>query len=117
MAEDWDLWLKLALAGPVGYSTAVTTTYLMRPGSETRKSLVRLEYLEKIIRRYETRIAACDRRAVQRAHARLAIGWAEYHRGCHRPLAALHQHLRALHLAPSQRTLRALLSDAAALVS
>ena len=45
-AEDWDLWLRLALAGTVAVSTRVTTNYLVRPGSETANRAARIEKVQ-----------------------------------------------------------------------
>src|SRR5262249_49063411 len=42
-AEDWELWLRLAAIAPVACSAATTTTYLMRPSSETQNRSARID--------------------------------------------------------------------------
>jgi hypothetical protein len=110
-AEDWNLWLRLAAAGPVAFSTRVLGDYLMRPGSETSKSEARLAAVEGILRRHQDAVSSLPLAAVRRALARLLVGRAESHRAAGQPRRALDAHLRAFALAPSLRTLRSALAD------
>lgn len=68
-ATDWDMWLKIAGMGPVGFTPEVGMDYfLMRPGSMTKNRNARLEAIAQIISRYadrtEPEIAAAYKQAV-----------------------------------------------------
>lgn len=110
-AEDWDLWLRLAAEAPVACSTAVTMSYLMRPGSETTNRQNRIAALRAIAARYESRREKEMVAAFRRAQARVAVGEAELARATGDPASAAASHLKALVAAPDWRTLRALASD------
>lgn len=121
-AEDWDLWLKIALSGPIGFTISVDLAYLMRANSESANVKLRLLQTRKIMRRYAHDILNINPIALMQCSARLFVGYAEYHRntsfsqqqstlkftnvarscGCH-SIAFL--------LSPSIRVLKALLSD------
>lgn len=110
-AEDWDLWLRLAAVAPVGFSSALTTTYLMRPGSETASRARRLSSMRGIIERYETRSDTRMAKALRIANARIAVAEAEHAReNGNYPLAA-RAHLKAMSFALDWRTCRSMASD------
>lgn len=110
-AEDWDLWLRLALMGPIGFVKHPLVTYLMRPGSESANMLLRIQVMEQLIQKYQDDIFALSWRAVARAKARLVVGKAEYFRSIQRPWKASSLHLQGWMLSPSRRVARALAAD------
>ncbi len=110
-AEDWDLWLRLAAAAPVACSSAVTMSYLMRPGSETASRGRRLEAMRGIVGRYAGRCEPTLQQALRTAKARIDVAEAEHARECGLPLKAARAHLKAMSQAPSWRTGRALAAD------
>jgi glycosyltransferase involved in cell wall biosynthesis len=114
-AEDWDLWLRMAAIAPVACSSAVTMSYLMRPGSETSSRGRRIAAVRSLLSRYEQRSEPRFRQAVRAVEARLSVSEAEQARESNEPLKAARAHLRALALAPSLRTGRALAADVVAL--
>jgi len=110
-AEDWDLWLRLAARWPVGFSAAITASYLMRPGSETAKGWQRLNAMRKILARYEGRTAEAARRAVKIARSRLAAAEAELARAEGRAWRAIRSGAAAAVWQPSLRAWRNLAAD------
>jgi glycosyltransferase involved in cell wall biosynthesis len=100
-AEDWDLWLRMAAVAGVGYSRAVTMSYLMRPNSETANREGRIAAMRAVVARYQERQEPAMRQAVQAAHGR--IDW-----------AAAHSHLKVFSAAPNWRTGKAVASDVVA---
>jgi len=126
-AEDWDLWLKIALSGPIGFTTDVELAYFMRANTESANVELRLKQIQKIMRRYAKDIFNVKPSALLHCTARLFIAYAEYHRNTsfvqqqstqkfHCVLLSCCCHSIALLLSPSTRVLRALLSDAKNLV-
>lgn len=113
-AEDWLLWLTLARGGAVACSSAVTMSYLMRPGSETRNVEARLSAMKSIVEPYGRLEQADARRAVRQARARISVAEAEMARGRGRYWRAAGFHLAAALATPSVRTVRACVADAAA---
>lgn len=111
-ASDWDLWIRLALQGGVAYTPDVLMTYLMRPGSISSRSAVRLATMAQIMERHRKAIGRHHRWAIQCAEARLATGYAEHFRGSQHYAPALRADLRALYLAPSLGNARRTLADA-----
>lgn len=115
-AEDWDLWLRLAEAAPVACSTAVTMSYLMRPNGETSSRWRRLDAMRGIVDRYAGCESPVMRKAVRLARARIEVAEAEHARECGNLRKAASAHLKALTLAPSWRTGRALAADLSAVL-
>lgn len=121
-AEDWDLWLKIALSGPIGFTKSVDLAYLMRANSESANVKLRLLQMRKIMRRYARDIFNIKPIALIQCTARLFVGYAEYHRNTSfsqqqstlkftNVLRSCGCHSIAFLLAPSIRVLKALLSD------
>jgi hypothetical protein len=110
-AEDWELWLRLAAKGEVACSTAVTTTYLMRPGSLTQNKPARLAALDEIVGHYAGCRDPMARTAVRLAKRRISIARGELERGNRRYLAAATHHGRAFLAQPTLRIARAMASD------
>lgn len=121
-AEDWDLWLKIALCGPIGFTTSVDFAYLMRANSESSNIKLRLLQVQKIMHRYAKQIFNVKPRALIQCTARLFIGYAEYHRNTSfsqqkstlkftNVLLSCGCHSIAFVLSPSIRVLKAALSD------
>ncbi|MFT5814911.1 MAG: glycosyltransferase involved in cell wall biosynthesis [Psychroserpens sp.] len=121
-AEDWDLWLKIALSGPIGFTTSVDLAYLMRANSESANVKLRLLQTRKIMRRYARDIFNIKTIALMQCTARLFVGYAEYHRNTSfsqqqstlkftNLLRSCGCHSIAFLLSPSIRVLKALLSD------
>ncbi len=116
-AEDWDLWLRLAQWGPVGFGHAVLCDYLIRrSGSETMKAEARLHSLDVVMRRYEQEVSRHCPRALRYAEARLLTGRAELYRERRMRKEAFLAHIGSLKRAPSWRTLRSTMADALALI-
>jgi glycosyltransferase involved in cell wall biosynthesis len=121
-AEDWDLWLKIALCGPIGFTTSVDFAYLMRANSESSNIKLRLLQIQKIMKRYAKDIFNIKPLALIQCTARLFIGYAEYHRNTsfsqqqstlklNKVLLSCCCHSIAFLLSPSTRVLKATLSD------
>ncbi len=105
-AEDWDLWLRLALNGAVAVSGDCSTQYLMRANSETSRTQARIDALELICRRHATKIMHLDTAALRMANAHIATAYAEQLHQRGQRLAAWLRYLQALLLAPNRRRLK-----------
>ena len=110
-AEDWDLWLSMAAVADVGCSTAVTMSYLMRPGSETANRDGRINAMRVIVQRYEGRTEPPMINAVRAARARIDVALAEAARERGEHLTAASAHFKAFSGAPNWRTGRAIAAD------
>ncbi len=110
-ASDWDLWLRLARQGSVGYSTQEGMDYLVRPDSITAKSARRIEALRTIYQRHSPAAEALGPWSLYAARARIAVAEAEHLRKQHHYHLALRYHLKAWLLSPSWRVARAALAD------
>ncbi|MBW8192489.1 glycosyltransferase [Neiella marina] len=108
-AEDWDLWLKLAAAGPIGYSSDCATTYLMRVGSESSKLSLRVEALERILARHANNLSN-HASAKRSALARIANAKSDVAQASNRMGAALQAKVHAFMLQPSTRQARELIA-------
>lgn len=68
---DWDIWLKLASAGPVVYHDEITTAFRVHGSSLTvtgsRDAREFREQMETVLERYLDRIPARSRRGIERA--------------------------------------------------
>lgn len=103
-AEDWQLWLAMALRAPVGVVPAVLTDYLMhRPGNLTGKLADRALALRTIAVRYRRVAEAEDRSAGRIFDARLAAARAEIAELSGNRLRAAWLRLGALIRVPSRR--------------
>lgn len=100
IAEDWDLWLRLASLGPVAVSGMVGTTYLMRRGSTSRDPVLRQQCLARVVARHRRRVPAA---AVRMATANLAEARSDWAISAGRRSAALIAAAEAWMLAPSWR--------------
>ncbi|UPW20222.1 glycosyltransferase [Agarivorans sp. TSD2052] len=110
-AEDWDLWLKLALSGPVAVANFCDCQYLMRDGSESSKSQLRIKAMHTIYQRYAPKVAKQSSQALTQAKARIATAEAELCNEEHQRLSAIIARLKALFLSPSRRRLIETLAD------
>lgn len=126
-AEDWDLWLKIALCGPIGFTSSVDFAYLMRANSESSNIKLRLLQIQKIMKRYAKQVFTVKPLAIIQCTARLFIGYAEYHRNTSfsqqkstlkfsNVLLSCICHSIAFVLSPSIRVLKAALCDVRNLV-
>lgn len=118
-ASDWEMWVRLALAGRVGYSTQIGMDYRMIPGSVTSNKALRIACMERIIERHGPAILGSSGggAAVRAATARLDVARAEMARADGSPADALRHHARALLRDPNRRVLRAALADIKALAA
>lgn len=116
LAEDWDLWLRLAAAAPVACSSAVTMSYLVRPGSMTADRRGRIDSMRAIIASYERRVEPEFKKAVRYARARCEVAEAELARAQGNRAGAAMAHMRAMAARPDWRTGRALMADVVAAV-
>ena len=111
-ASDWEMWIRLALAGPVAYSTAIAMDYRMIPGSVTSNRGLRIACMEQILERHGAAIRARYGAAPLRAaRARLAVARAEMARGTGQSVQALLHHTGAFLRDPNGRVLRAAAAD------
>ena len=110
-SEDWDLWLRLARNAPVACTSIVTTSYLMRPGSESMRRLDRLTAMAEIIDGYRSREEPLIRTAIRKAESRIHAGRADIARMEGRYWNAVTGELMALVKAPTVRKARAAASD------
>jgi Glycosyl transferase family 2 len=87
-ACEWDLWLRLAAAGPVACSRAITATCPVQ--AEAAQALLqRIGAMEEILRPYESSRVATIRHAAAKGHAQLDCARAELSRPARRhPSAA-----------------------------
>lgn len=104
VAEDWDLWLRLARVGDVWCNAAVETDYLVRPGSTSRNLPAVIEAMQRIIALHRLAVAALDPVAVRSAEARVLIAEAELARERRQWPTALLKHGAAFWKRPSLRT-------------
>lgn len=109
-AQDWDLWLRLALAGPVAFSDRPDVYSSVRGGG-AGKTESHLEMMRRVIERYAPLVQSLDPGAVRVAFARLALGQAERWRFLGDYPRALREHWEALSLMPSWRVAGAALID------
>ena len=110
-AEDVELWLRLASAGPVGFTDRCEVDYLVRPDSESSKFDQRMLALSEIDQRYLASACAIDRYAANRSKARLAAARGQQHRINSAYGYAFGEHLKAFMLTPSRLRFKALLVD------
>jgi GT2 family glycosyltransferase len=116
LAEDWDLWLRLARRGRVACSTDLAATYLVRPGSLSRDRPRLIRCMKVIAARHGAAAARLMPAAWLACRSRIAVAEAEDARIGGRKPAALLQHLLALALAPSRRLAWAAAADGARLL-
>lgn len=111
-ASDWEMWVRLALAGPVGYATAIAMDYRMIPGSVTSNRALRIACMERILDRHGDAVRQRHGDAPLRAaRARLAVARAEMARGDGNRMQALKHHAAAFIADPTRRVLRATAAD------
>ena len=115
-SEDWDLWLRVASRAPVACSTAVTMSYLVRPGSVTADRRGRVDSMRAVIARYQGRSEVVFQKAIRCALARCDVAEAEIAREANDRASAAAAHMRAMIADPGWRTGRALASDVVATV-
>jgi hypothetical protein len=113
-AHDWDLWLRLALAGSVAFSDRIAAHCRMRRTAAIGgKAESHLEMMRRVIERYAPPVQSLDPGAVRAALARLAMGQAERWRFLGDYPRALREQLEALCLMPSWRVAKATAADGA----
>jgi hypothetical protein len=112
-AADWDLWLRLARAGPVGFTPALGTRHLIRrPGSVSDDAPLRIACMRRIVAAHAPAIRAWPggSRALRRARAHILMTEADFKRA-HAAPGATAADLAAFWQAPSKRLARALAAD------
>ncbi len=103
-AEDWDLWLRLAAAAPVGCLKLVGTDYLMhRPGNISNDAPRRAAALREVAGCYRDMARAQNPAAVRRCDARLLAAEAEARIAAGQPWRATLKQCRALLRQPHAR--------------
>ena len=105
-AEDWDLWVRLALHGPVAYSDAVEVLHLDRPGSLSRQAGARCAAVTEVARRHRAAVFARHPAAVACAAARVAEARAERAEAEGSVLGQVTGQMGALLFWPSRRRFR-----------
>ena len=112
-ASDWDLWLRLALEGPVACSWHVGARYLMgRAGAVSRSTRQRIESEWAIVSRHAPHCSARKggMQALRRARARVVTSEAELAESEGRNARSAAAYLRAFSLDPTVRGMRAFIS-------
>jgi hypothetical protein len=110
-AEDWDLWLRMAAVAGVGYSRAVTMSYLVRPNSETANRDGRIAAMRAVVARYQDRPEPAMIQAVRAARSRIDVAVAEAARARGDHVAAANSHFKAFAATPEWRTGKAVAAD------
>ena len=110
-SEDWDLWLRLARHADVACTSIVTTSYLMRPGSESMRRTDRLDAMMTIIDGYRDRPEPEIKTAIRKAEGRVHAGRADIARLDGHYWHAVAGELKGLVKAPTVRKARAAASD------
>lgn len=106
-AEDWDMWLRLAAAAPVGVvNSLLATSTLHRTDNESGKLGARLAAMRVISRRHRTAVEALDREAVSACAVRLLVAEAEQAEGDGRWIRATRLRVETLMRAPCRRSFR-----------
>jgi glycosyltransferase involved in cell wall biosynthesis len=113
-AADWDLWLRLARAGPVGFTAGLGAHHLIRrPGSVSDDAPLRIACMRRIVAAHAPAITPCPggRSAVRRARAHIVMTEADLARSHEAYAAAACADLEAFCLAPDGRLARAVAAD------
>ncbi len=104
-ASDWDLWLRLSRMGPVGFSPAVGTRYLMqRPGCVSGNIDLRNACMRQILNTHARFVP--EPRFRSRASATMLIAEADAASSQGRAIAALKYAIRSFLKAASKRGAR-----------
>lgn len=103
LAEDWDLWLRLARRGRVACSTEPAATYLVRPGSLSRDRPGLIRCMRIIAARHGAAVFRLAPASWLAGWSRIVAAEAEHARVAGRKPVALLRHLQALMLSPSRR--------------
>ncbi|MEM7652840.1 MAG: glycosyltransferase family 2 protein [Pseudomonadota bacterium] len=74
IAEDFDMWLRLAAMGPVAASPMVGTEYLVRPGSASRNLPMRQACLRDVFSLHWRRVIQQSPAAVLKSYGRILEG-------------------------------------------
>ena len=104
-ASDWDLWLRLAAAGPTLVLGVEGARYAMRAGSVSANRAARLEAMRAILARHADLPAA----ALRRAKARIATGLSEAAAEAGDRAGAIRHALQAMRLRPGRPQARRVL--------
>ena len=116
-ASDWEMWLRLALAGPCGYASSIGMLYRMVPGSVTSNRALRISCMEQIVSRYSGAIRGQGAPwACRSAVARIQVAMAEKAAVEGDARRALGHHVAALFRDPNRRVFRATLASARGLL-
>ena len=113
-AEDWDLWLRLARQGDVGYSSQVGMDYLLhRPGSMTQKTQNRIDAMTSIVAKFKDDVRAMkmNKKYINIAAANISNARAEQATSSGKHYQALTMHLHAACKYPHWKAFRAIGSD------
>ena len=118
-AADWEMWMRIAALGPIGYLGGPHLLYREHPASDSNRSILEGRNVDEYVRATERGIdllPAKKRKPLRRAARRKYAGLAEYYRcelhsrGEHR--AALRHAVREVRLNPFGRSPLRLLSSA-----
>lgn len=107
-ASDWDLWLRLSVAGQVAFSPLKSMTYLIRANAISRNQGKRLAAIETILARHEAIASHQDGNCVRLARASFARSLRDFHSQRAERFKALGYALEALCRAPRMSDIKGL---------
>lgn len=113
-AADWDLWLRLAAIGAVGFTTALGTNHIIhRTGSVSADGRLRIACMRRILATHAPAVVVGPggAAAVRRARANVLATEADLARAEGRHRAAIAARLGSLWRTPSKRLARAATGD------
>ena len=105
-AEDWDMWIRLALRGPVAYSSGTEALHTARPGSLSSDVADRTHHVGVVVGRYKWQAISESPALACRAASYLQLAKAELARGGNRNGEAALRYLAAFALAPGRSLAR-----------
>jgi GT2 family glycosyltransferase len=113
-AADWDLWLRLARAGPVAFTPALGTQHLIgRSGSVSADTRLRIACMRRIVAAHAPAVMAGPRgaAAVRQARSQILLTEVQMAQSEGRHWGAAAARLAALRHAPSGHLVRAFAGD------
>lgn len=106
-ATDWDMWLKLSQAAPIGVSNEVGMEYLMRADSISANRQKRIDAMTQIVQPYRQRSEPEIKAALRMADANIAIARAELNQESGRNWQAIRHYVTAIIKKPTKRSIKA----------
>jgi glycosyltransferase involved in cell wall biosynthesis len=121
---DWEMWMRVAGVGPVGYIHRPCLLYRIHSGSDTSRLMLTAKNVEDTVRAFEIGVRRLPPEAQEELRATALRLYSNYALGYRATLHAKRQHRAALHhacwalrLSPSTRNLLRVAKSAARYVS